>query len=392
MISRRVIVDCVVLFTATVFAPTCFSETISLWGTEFVSQSIDVAANQKSLVFADLNGDSLKDLVVAHDDRDELAVFLGNAAGNFTRSRQYAAGENPADLAVGDIDADGHLDIVVTNHETSYLTLLLGNGRGGVVAAPHGELAVNVDPHPHVTHIVDLNNDDIFDLLVDHRNERGLLAIEGLGNGAFDKKGVFVPMGGDPYLGMAVGDINGDGLPDIATPNSNDVGIALNTSSDDFSFDLLDPVRVASPFAIAFADINADSIPDLVVASNGAVSAVEVLIGDGKGAFTRLGDTVTMQSGAKNLAIGDFDGDGRDDILATSWSSDAVVIRCRSTALETARVSFKNFRNLWGVALTDINNDGVDDFVIADGVQPLASVYVSVVEEATFQLESEGDL
>lgn len=368
---------CMVCLLITSVAPACLAEPIELWNTGFFLQSIEVADNEKSFLFADINEDECQDLIVAHSSRDEIVVFLGNADGELRRTRRIPAGEDPSHVTANDIDADGNIDIVVANHETSHLTLLLGNGRGGFDSASNSPFSVDVDPHPHVAHARDLDNDKIVDLLVDHRNGRGLLAVAGLGDGAFDESGVLVYMDGDPYLGMAIGDINNDGLLDLATPNPNEVGIALNTSSGGISFELAQPVGVASPFALAFVDINADSVLDLVVASDGATSAVEVLIGDGQGRFVRLDEPVPMRAGAKSVNIGDFDGDNVGDVLATSWSSDAVVIRGGTVPLEIARVSLGGIENPWGVAVDDINGDGKDDFVIGDGIRPVANIYVS---------------
>jgi hypothetical protein len=48
-----------------------------------------------------------------------------------------------------------------------------------------------------------------------------------------------------------------------------------------------------------------------------------------------------------------------------------------SASLETVRIPLGGIENPWGLAISDINEDGMDDFVIADGVRPVANVYLS---------------
>lgn len=358
-------------------APTYGAESIRLRNLEFVPQSIPVAGNEKSLAFADLNQDGHIDLVVAHSSLDEVVVFLGSKSGELKQAGRFPAGQKPTNVTTSDIDADGHIDLVIANHETSSLTLLLGDGRGGFVAAPNSPLHVDVHPHLHVARAYDIDNDKSVDLLVDNRTGRGVLVLKGIGDGTFEQVGKLIDMGGDPYLGMVVGDINGDGLLDLITPNEDSVGIALNTDSNDMSFRLVQPVNVKSPFALELADIDADGILDLVVASDGRESSVQVLKGDGRGNFRRLGASLPISRGAKSIAVGDINADGAADVLVTSWSSDVIVILGGSDPLFSIRVTLDDIGNPWGVAIADMNGDGFGDLIIADGIRPVANVYIS---------------
>lgn len=375
--KKTVTPKCGFLLFTVLLASSSQAESVTIGNVAFVPKRFEVGAGEKAFAFGDFNQDDHQDLIVTDSSKHHLVVFLGDGEGKLKSTARFPAGRNPTDVTVADIDADGKIDLVVANHETSYLTLLLGDGRGGFSQASNSPLSIDVDPHPHSVMVQDIDGDRHVDLIVDHRAGRGLLIIKGLGKGAFDTPGAVVDMGGDPYLGMAIGDVNGDGRIDLATPNPDEVGIALNTSSEDMTFALVEPVAAASPFAIALADLDADGILDLVVASDGAATTIKIFKGDGRGGFAELGPPLRMAGGAKSIAVGDINGDGVDDTLVTSWSSDALVILGGSASLETVRIPLGGIENPWGLAISDINEDGMDDFVIADGVRPVANVYLS---------------
>lgn len=84
-----------------------------------------------------------------------------------------------------------------------------------------------------------------------------------------------------------------------------------------------------------------------------------------------------MTSGAKNVAVGDINGDRLSDALVTTWSSDALIVLGDETDFRSVRVPLGSVQNPWGVAVADFNEDGKDDFVLADGVGNQATVYLS---------------
>jgi hypothetical protein len=367
-----------VLPSALFMIATCQADPVEIGATTFSPQRLEVGEGEAAVAFGDFNGDGHQDLVVTDRTDHDLVVLLGDGRGGLARAGRFPAGQNPTDMAVADINGDGTLDVVVANHETSYLTLLEGDGRGGFQPASNSPLPIDVDPHPHAIRARDLDGDRAVDLIVDHRGKRGLLALGGMGEGAFETPGTVIEVGGDPYLGLAIGDLNGDGRLDLVTPNPNEVGVLLNAGLGHIAFDRGTPLPAASPFAVALADINDDDNLDVIAASDGADSEVQIFLGDGRGGFREAGDApFRMAAGAKNIAVGDIDGDGVEDALVSSWSSDVLIVRGGQDAFQTVRIQLPDIDNPSGLAVVDLNEDGRSDFVIADGVRSLAAVYLS---------------
>ncbi len=354
----------------------CHAETVNVGDVIFESFCLEVTSGQSALALADVDDDGHLDLVVANLADNNIIVFIGDGHGAFTRLGSFPAGENPTDVAAADLNGDGSTDLIIANHETSYLTLLLGDGHGRFEPASNSPLIVNIEPHPHAVGAEDLNGDGILDLIVDDRSRAGLLILKGLGEGRFETGGTLVDVGGDPYRGFSIGDLNGDALADFVTPNLDEVAVMIRTDSASIAFQPASPLKIVDPFSVAIADINGDSVPDIISASERGRSPVRVFLGNGQGAFSEADESpFSMTSGGKEIAVGDVSGDGVEDILISSWFSDAMIILGGTAHLDIVRLS--GIERPWGLAKGDLNEDGIDDFMIADGVDSEIWIYTS---------------
>lgn len=354
----------------------CKAKAVVVNGITYSHHLLKVGNGESMMSAFDFNSDGHQDIIVSNYSDNNIVVYEGDGTGSLVKMGYYSAGERPTDMSVSDVNNDGNIDVLIANHETSYLTLLYGDGKGGFKQAPHSPLILNVKPHPHVAKLKDLNGDNKIDLIVDSRTDNGLRVLLGIGNGQFNKKSQLIDVGGDPYLGFATGDINGDGKLDIVTPNQNDIGIALSSSKDKLSYSLKKLAPYQSPFAVDLVDMNGDGKKDLIVASQG--SAITVIPGDAQGNFVEeKKTTVKAAVGAKLITTGDINGDAIQDAIVSNWSGDLTIILGGIKSLQTVHFKDSRIANPWGIVAADLNEDGKSDFIVASGDSQLASIYIS---------------
>ena len=144
------------------------------------------------------------------------------------------------------------------------------------------------------------------------------------------------PVGSYPY-GVAVGDFNRDGTPDVVVANegSSTVGILLGNS--DGTFQTQQQYSAGNcPYGVAVADLNGDGKPDVIV-TNLCGNSVSVLLGNGDGTFQAQQSYATGNS-PYSVAVGDFNGDGKLDlVVANEYSSTISVLL--GMAMEPSRRS-----------------------------------------------------
>ena len=132
--------------------------------------------------------------------------------------------------------------------------------------------------------------------------------------------------GSQPYS-VAVGDFNGDGIPDLAVANSGDntVTVLLGNGSGGFTAATGSPFAAGSyPDSVAVGDFNGDGIADLVVA-NLYSNNVTILLGNGSGSFTPAGGSPFAAVSPSFIAVADFNGDGIADLAVTNGVSNGTV-------------------------------------------------------------------
>jgi N-acetylneuraminic acid mutarotase len=122
---------------------------------------------------------------------------------------------------------------------------------------------------------------------------------------------------GSAPVGLASGDFNHDGRPDLAVVNSGDgtVSILLGNGDGTFQPQAVLPAGIV-PENIVAADFNHDGNLDLAITDVDA-NQVIVLLGNGKGGFTAA-PSLPTETNPWGIAVGDFDGDGKLDIAVTN--------------------------------------------------------------------------
>jgi len=343
-----------------------------------------------SVAVADLNGDGHPDLIVANlcqsifgcdiynPDIGEVGVLLGRGDGTFQPTVGYSSGGYLSySVAVGDVNGDGKPDLVVANGcqdsdcNNASVSVLLGNGDGTFQPAVNygwaGYIATSVA-------IGDLNGDGHPDLVVGSGCPEGgctngaVGVLLGNGDGTFQPPVTY--SSGGFYGWVAIGDVNGDGKPDLVVANSwGTVGVLLGNGDGTFQA----PVNYGSggfaPLSVTIGDVNGDGKPDLLVANCGTGGGcynglVGVLLGNGDGTFQ---PAVSYSSGgsAQAIAIADVNGDGHPDLVVANCG--LAVLLGNGDGTFQAPVGY-NSGGICGdsVAVADLNGDGRPDVVIGN--------------------------
>ena len=179
------------------------------------------------------------------------------------------------------------------------------------------------------------------------------------------------PVGANPRA-AAVGDFNGDGKMELAVvnfgdPTVNDNGsVSILLGNGDGTFQSANNVVAGkNPSSIAVGDFNGDSRLDIVTVNSD--NTVSSLRGNGDGTFQAHVEYGTG-SGPDFVAVGDFNSDGRPDLVVTNSGGGSVsVLLGNGDGTFQSHVDYPTGGAAYGVALADVNGDGKLDLAVAAG-------------------------
>jgi FG-GAP-like repeat len=316
--------------------------------------------NLQSITSGDFNHDGKIDLATP------ASILYGHGDGSFQAPATFLSGSDPTVVAAADFNRDGYSDLVVGNGGATNLSLLLGNPR--VVRQP---LSPQVGYSPRAVATADFNGDHQADLAVVVNGANGARILLGKGNGTFTQ-GVTLPVASPGALVAA--DFNGDGNTDLAVSGETGASIFLGNGDGTFTTgaqyagfygDCTDNQWPAHT-CFAVADFNGDGIPDLA----GALwiqDQVMFLFGNGDGTFRR-GPILTLSDAPQGLAAGDFNHDGKMDVVVTGYLGTVQVLPGNGDGTFASPVIIQlPIGGLAGVAAGDVDGDGNLDIVVAGG-------------------------
>jgi hypothetical protein len=352
--------------------------------------SFGVTQRPVSLAAGDLNGDGKPDLVTANTITPPSllinSTFAGSSEPTFVPVLDPSIGGGyAADVATADLNGDGKLDVVLADSYSlsTSVNFMLNTSAPGASLPSFGPVeGVLVGPQPLTRVAVgDLNADGRPDIVVS--TDRIMVAVlinttaPGAAAATFAPPVVLYTSGGQ-VSGIAIGDLNGDGRPDLAVAgaNSNGVAVLLNqtgTGSSTASFAAR--VLIASgqnAMAVALGDLNGDGRLDMAVAAfddnEVAVHLNTTPEGSTVPSFApKVGFRVALHP--QSVAVGDLDGDGMPDVAAAcdGWTTGLVSVLVNTEVPGASTPSFGNLVDYptglqpRKVLMLDVNGDGRTD-------------------------------
>jgi len=331
---------------------------------------IPAGSGPRALSAADLNGDGLDDLVVPNSyvvQDSTLTILISHGDGTFA-SESVSVSPYPLAVVPGDFNGDRKIDLAITGgtftDPPAYLMFLFGNGDGTFSSGPDFSVA-QPSGKPAVA---DFNRDGVSDLVIPS-------AYGGLGQVFLGSSGGEITLaGGFPAACCistppATGDFDGDGYPDVAD------GLHMFLGNGDGTFRALPQNRWFFGFPGAAADFNSDGRLDIAL---GAINTVYFGRGDG----TFLFPPTSYGPGTRNVAAADLDLDGNVDLVSAHGGSVAVNMGIGEGLFVETATLFPTGFDMRGVAVGDFNGDGRQDVVAVDHnprAPPFPARYEAVV-------------
>lgn len=366
-----------------------------------------------SVVVSDLKGDGVLDVVIASAQIDEtgltqkpglLGVIMNSPSspGTFGGVVNYATSSvPPSGLAVGDLTGTGSHDLVVANLNAGTISVFMESSpTSGTYGTPH---TITVGGGPNDVQIADINGDGLPDLIIaDNKGAVEYLLQNPASPGTFQaavslpiSNPAIVAEGGGFFtrgISVAVGDLNGDGIPDIAVTSfdqDGDYGMVFvffqdPTNRGTFNTTPLTIATLGEPSQIRILDVNKDGSNDMVIAAQGQGSLSASIAGEAaEGAMVILQNSGAPGSfatpvvypaypGVLSLAIADLNGDGYPDIALCGIYPQGEGSIMTLMQDPTAPGTFLTATQYYGVGqpssivIGDMNNDGLPDLVTSD--------------------------
>lgn len=243
------------------------------------------------------------------------SVRIGFNTGDYPLERY------PNTVRTADIDNDGDMDAVMSEETFAHGILVMKNDGAGLFSAPV-RYATTLAARDIA--IADINGDGLKDIAVtntgNYEEGNSIAVFLNTGGGNFGAPVYYVT--GSGTVGIAAGDLDNDGDIDLAVSNklADSVTVLINPGSGTFNT-ITRFFAGDSPQRLAIAKVNSDNLPDIVVGNN--TQHFNILYNGGSNTFanrveTTVSTVIWAGDGDANVLVADVDNDNDNDIVYTS--------------------------------------------------------------------------
>lgn len=354
-------------------ATTTTSEAIPVGGRLKGAPSISVANEPNYVETVDFNGDGLDDLIALGGSGD-MQIFLQTGDGLVLHQSFDVGLDDPRNIATGDVNGDGRLDVATAPQANNNGRVYLQDAQGNLDTVNFLEFSVGAANPPFGPNVIwielgDINGDGRDDLVMSSSSQSDFIIFVQNAQGQLEAAANSPFPGSRSQERFTIADVNGDGRNDLISIDDADreLNVYLQDAQGGLAAAPYSPIPTQPSRELVVGDLNGDGFND-VAAVNQDAAQVTVFLQDpvthalAEANFSPLGSDDRPLS----LNIGDFDGNGLNDLAVVSDSFNTLQIyRQRDGMLRREQSSLSTDARPFGVTVGDFDSNGQADLVVS---------------------------